>query len=62
MSSAVSQLDSLINKIENTSEMAEVKENNEGIYAFSEIDIDGNKVSMSKYKNKLLLICNVASK
>ena len=42
----------------------EKKEDNQsdGIYGFTEIDIDGNEVSMSKYKNKLLLICNVACK
>ncbi len=31
------------------------------IYDFEVIDIDGNKVSLSKYKGKVLLIVNVAS-
>ena len=32
-----------------------------GVYAFKSIDVDGKETSLSKYKNKLLLICNVAS-
>ena len=31
------------------------------IYDFNAVDIDGQEVSMSKYKGKLLLIINVAS-
>lgn len=38
------------------------KENSMNIYDFDVWDIDGNKVSMSKYKGKYLLIVNVASK
>ena len=38
------------------------KENNMSIYDFKVKDIDGNEVSMSKYKDKVLLIVNVASK
>lgn len=38
------------------------KENNMSIYDFNVKDIDGNEISMSKYKGKVLLIVNVASK
>ena len=34
----------------------------ENIYSFDLFDIDNNKISLSKYKNKVLLIVNVASK
>ena len=36
-------------------------ENKMSIYDFNVLDIDGNKVLMSKYKGKVLLIVNVAS-
>ena len=36
-------------------------ENKMSIYDFNVLDIDGNKVEMSKYKGKVLLIVNVAS-
>tara|TARA_B100001063_G_scaffold236934_1_gene257255 strand:+ start:166 stop:714 length:549 start_codon:yes stop_codon:yes gene_type:complete len=38
------------------------KENKMSIYDFNVKDINENEVSMSKYKNKVLLIVNVASK
>ena len=38
------------------------KENNMSIYDFNVKTIDGEEVSMSKYKGKVLLIVNVASK
>ena len=38
------------------------KENNMSIYDFNIKTIDGEEVSMSKYKGKVLLIVNVASK
>lgn len=38
------------------------KENTMTIYDFNVKDINDNEVSMSKYKNKVLLIVNVASK
>lgn len=38
------------------------KENKMSIYDFNVKDIKDNEVSMSKYKNKVLLIVNVASK
>lgn len=38
------------------------KENNMSVYEFTVKDINENEVSMSKYKNKVLLIVNVASK
>jgi glutathione peroxidase len=38
------------------------KENTMNIYDFTVKDIDGKEVSMSKYKGKMLLIVNVASK
>jgi len=33
----------------------------ENIYGFNALDIDGNDVSMSKYKGKVVLIVNVAT-
>ena len=38
------------------------KENNMSIYDFNVKTIDGQEISMSKYKGKVLLIVNVASK
>jgi glutathione peroxidase len=38
------------------------KENNMSIYDFNVKTIDGEEISMSKYKGKVLLIVNVASK
>jgi len=38
------------------------KENKMSIYNFNVKDINNNEISMSKYKNKVLLIVNVASK
>lgn len=38
------------------------KENSMSIYDFKVKDIDGKEISMSKYKDKVLLIVNVASK
>jgi len=38
------------------------KESTMNIYDFKVFDIDGKEVSMSKYKGKMLLIVNVASK
>jgi len=38
------------------------KENKMSIYEYTVKDINENEVSMSKYKNKVLLIVNVASK
>lgn len=38
------------------------KDNSMSIYDFSVKDIDGNEVFMSQYKNRVLLIVNVASK
>ena len=32
------------------------------IYGFTATDIDGNDVSMEKYKGKVVLVVNVASK
>lgn len=34
----------------------------ESIYDFSVKDIDGNEVSLEKYRNQVVLIVNVASK
>ena len=38
------------------------KDSNMSIYDFKVIDINGQEVSMSKYKDKVILIVNVASK
>ena len=38
------------------------REDKRSIYDFNVFDIDNNKISLSKYKNKVLLIVNVASK
>jgi len=38
------------------------KDNSMNIYDFTVQDIDGKEISMSKYKGKMLLIVNVASK
>ena len=45
-----------------TIQLAISKENKMSIYDFSVKDINSKDVSMSKYKNKVLLIVNVASK
>ncbi len=45
-----------------TIQLAVSKENKMSIYDFSVKDINSKEVSMSKYKNKVLLIVNVASK
>jgi glutathione peroxidase len=42
--------------------MAGSKEDSQSIYDFVVKDIDGNDVKMSKYRGKVLLIINVASK
>jgi glutathione peroxidase-family protein len=36
--------------------------NAKSIYEFSAIDIDGNEVSLEKYRDHVVLIVNVASK
>ncbi|KAI8773151.1 Glutathione peroxidase 1 [Biomphalaria glabrata] len=36
--------------------------NAQSIYEFNALDIDGNKVSLDKYRGKVCLIVNVASK
>lgn len=60
---ALNLIDNLISTVQNTQAMAEAKEEaNDGIYAFSANDIDGKQTSLSKYKGKLLFVCNVASK
>lgn len=41
---------------------ATAKDNNMNIYDFKVQDIDGKEVSLAKYKGKMLLIVNVASK
>ncbi len=43
------------------SSVVDAKEKNMSIYDFSVTDIEGQEVSMSKYRDKVLLIVNVAS-
>ena len=43
-------------------EIPEEETNMTGLYDFRVLDIDGNEVQLSKYKGKVLLIVNVASK